>query len=541
MRHWIILAIVALLVGPIYAQDDAPLTADSVDTVTRVDAFGVEGQIAVGDVSNNSSVAYADVQIFAEVFNHDYDLIGEGIGFLVNACGEAVPFDFALQPGQSQRFAATLELFELEDEVARVSISAQGRPTDPAPDVTPEPVPGIVPVVRDDVALMEWVVTEPADDAPADAEPALSLRYGIGCDRDIFTIYDWYSYDLDADTITATEHPNAALVTDPDLRERINLADDALFQRSYLRFPPNSSRRMVYQDRINTLFTAEANGSFQRIIDEELFRSTLQGYIWLPEDRFMAYYFGGYGGGRKALVPGIAGAETIAHNHAMNLHPVEDRLDPAVRIGALAGNPVAEDMLEAARLCPCTGIINTVLNRAGAIAGVFAGELEAAHRAACTLARDLYAVAVERRADLAIAAAGPVRNMLQSHKALFNAYQALAPGGRLVFVAAAPEGFGGNQYEAWLRLGTPEAVIAELRKRAEINGQTALSTLEKAPHALFVTELEAEAVGLMGGRKARDLAHAIDRAREELAAAGVAQPHVLVMPSAAYSVPVPGH
>lgn len=307
MRHWMILAIVALLVGPGYAQDDAPLTADTVTTETRVDAFGVEGQLAVGQVRNTSQDAYADVQIFAEVFNEDDDLIGEGIGFLVNACGEAVPFDFELQPGQSQRFAATLELFELDAEIDRVSISAQGRPTDPAPDGTPQPVPGIVPVVRDDVAMVEWVITEAAEDAE-DAAPTVSLRYGIGCDRDIFTTYDWYSYDLDADTITATEHPNAALVTDPDLRERINLADDALYQRSYLRFPPNSDRRMVYQDRINTLFTAEADGSFQRIIDEELFRSTLQGYIWLPENRFMAYYFGGYGDGVTYLVASIDGA-----------------------------------------------------------------------------------------------------------------------------------------------------------------------------------------------------------------------------------------
>ena len=74
------------------------------------------------------------------------------------------------------------------------------------------------------------------------------------------------------------------------------------------------------------------------------------------------HYFAGFGGGRKAIVPGIAGVETIAHNHAMNLDPHRGRTNPAVRIGVLDGNPVAEDMLDAARLVNPDFIVNTVLN-----------------------------------------------------------------------------------------------------------------------------------------------------------------------------------
>ena len=85
------------------------------------------------------------------------------------------------------------------------------------------------------------------------------------------------------------------------------------------------------------------------------------------------HYFGGFGGGRKSIVPGMAGVETIAHNHALNLDPHSDRLNPDVRIGRLARNPVAEAMLEAARLQPVDVIINTVLNRRGEICGLFAG------------------------------------------------------------------------------------------------------------------------------------------------------------------------
>lgn len=249
------------------------------------------------------------------------------------------------------------------------------------------------------------------------------------------------------------------------------------------------------------------------------------------------HYFGGFGGGRKSIVPGLAGLDTIAHNHALNLHREKDELDPAVRIGVLDGNPVAEDMLEGAEACAIDCLINTVLNRDGEIAGVFVGDMNAAHRAACEFARSLYAVNIRDRADVVIASAGKARNYIQSHKALFNAYQAVKPGGRIIFLAEAPEGFGGNKFTQWLNLGSRERIIAELRKNAEINGQTALSTIEKGPITLFVTELSAEQCALMGGRKADSLDAALAVVRDEMQQSDVANPSVYLMPSASYTVP----
>ncbi|MBI1317536.1 MAG: nickel-dependent lactate racemase [Candidatus Hydrogenedens sp.] len=251
------------------------------------------------------------------------------------------------------------------------------------------------------------------------------------------------------------------------------------------------------------------------------------------------HYFGGFGGGRKSLVPGIAGVETIAANHARNLHPTLNQLNPAVRIGTLAGNPVAEDMLAAAKFCPVAFIVNTVLDRQGAIAGLFAGEMESAHQAACDLAARLFCVPIAEQADLVIATAGKAKNFIQSHKALFNAYQAMKPGGRMIFAARAEEGYGGNKFKQWLSLGTQDAVIAELRKNAEINGQTALSTLEKSPSAIMVTDLSADEVALLGACKADSLEAALAQAREEFAAAGNHEPTIWLMPSAPYTVPMP--
>ena len=247
------------------------------------------------------------------------------------------------------------------------------------------------------------------------------------------------------------------------------------------------------------------------------------------------HYFAGFGGGPKAVLPGIASVEAISHNHAMNLDRREDRINPDVRIGALAGNPVAEDMLEGARLAGVDFLLNTVLNRQGRIAGVFAGDLEAAHRAAAEFARSMFAVPIREKADLVIASAGSAKNFVQSHKALYNAYQAVKREGRIVFLSPCEEGLGGERFAQWVRLRDRAAIMAGLRRQSEINGQTALSTLEKAPITLFVTEMTQEDVELLGGRKVQSLRDALRVAREDLG--HVQRPSFYLMPSASYSVP----
>lgn len=246
------------------------------------------------------------------------------------------------------------------------------------------------------------------------------------------------------------------------------------------------------------------------------------------------HYFGGFGGGRKALLPGVAARDTIAHNHAMNLDPREDRVNPAVRIGVLEGNPVAEDMLEGALKVRTEMLVNTVLDRRGQIAGVFAGDLAQAHRAACAFAADRYTAPIAERAGLVIAAVGATKNYVQTHKALYNAYQAVKPGGRIILLAPCEEGLGGEQFAQWMRLGSRAAIIAALRRQSEINGQTALSTIEKTPITTLVSELSAEDAALLGVRTASNLQAAVDALRPELPA----DPSCWVMPSAAYTVPV---
>lgn len=249
------------------------------------------------------------------------------------------------------------------------------------------------------------------------------------------------------------------------------------------------------------------------------------------------HYFGGFGGGRKSIVPGIAGVKTIAANHSLNLDPKEDRLNPDVAIGRMAGNPVAEDMLECAKRCFDAFLINTILNRAGEIACIVCGDLEAAHDDACNGARDMFTVPVREKADFVVASAGSAKNFIQSHKSLYNAFQVVKPGGPIILATPATEGYGGHRFAEWIDLGSPEAIIAELRRNAEINGQTALSTLEKARNAVFVSEMSREHIEALGAHKAHSLDEALAHVRTWLEKEGIRHPTCYIMPDAPFSVP----
>jgi lactate racemase len=84
--------------------------------------------------------------------------------------------------------------------------------------------------------------------------------------------------------------------------------------------------------------------------------------------------FAGFTGGRKAILPGVAGYETIVRNHALSmLH------HPCARPGILEGNPIHEEMLEAARLASLDFIVNVALDRELRPIAVSCGDVALAH------------------------------------------------------------------------------------------------------------------------------------------------------------------
>jgi nickel-dependent lactate racemase len=155
----------------------------------------------------------------------------------------------------------------------------------------------------------------------------------------------------------------------------------------------------------------------------------------------------GYSGGRKSLVPGVAGFRTTTFNHRMIF-------DPDCRAGKLDGNPAHEDLLEACRLAGPDFIVNLVLSPEGKLIRAVAGHFDLAHREGCLTVDRMLRVEIEAPYDLIVASAGgfPLDiDLRQAHKGLENACQALRPGGSILFYAECPNGAGIGSFEDYVR------------------------------------------------------------------------------------------
>jgi nickel-dependent lactate racemase len=187
------------------------------------------------------------------------------------------------------------------------------------------------------------------------------------------------------------------------------------------------------------------------------------------------HYYAGYGGGRKSVLPAVSGEETIKHNHAMLLHA-------NARTGVLAGNPVHEDMTEAARLAKVNFIVNVVTNSKGEIVKAFAGDLEQAFLEAVKTVDEMYRVTVDRRADIVVASPGGYpadMNLFQAYKAVDNALEAVKRGGVIILVAECPEGHGNQVFYDWMmRFGELKAVEREIKRNFVLGGHKAYYLLK---------------------------------------------------------------
>lgn len=278
-RIWIVL-ICLLWGGVVSAQADA-LSASKPTLVTKQDVYGQPTLYANGTIQNTTAdKAFTNIELEATAYDADGEEVGEGLGYLANACGASLLPDFVLNPGAEQFYVIPLELYDPEANVERVDVTVDSSPAD---SVTPTEIPlgvGVKQIDNREVAKVEWI-----DDQ--------SLRYAEGCHRDIFTNWTWRTYDLQTGAISQTQHPKAELVTEA-LRRQLGLLDPLYFQHSLLSFDPNG-RRLVYQTELNTVLSAESDGSFKRRMLDKLSDRTLQGISWLDKGIFLAYYYGAVG------------------------------------------------------------------------------------------------------------------------------------------------------------------------------------------------------------------------------------------------------
>ena len=182
------------------------------------------------------------------------------------------------------------------------------------------------------------------------------------------------------------------------------------------------------------------------------------------------HYFAGFSGGRKSILPGICGRKTIEANHAKMVYSDS-------RAGNLKGNPVHQEMQEAAEKVGVDFNINVVTDENHQIVAIVAGELFTSWQQGVEICKQIYICPIEKKADVVIASAGGYPkdiNVYQAQKALENACHAVKPGGTIILLAECTEEYGEATFEKWIEeANTPDDIIKRLKNKFVLGGHKA--------------------------------------------------------------------
>lgn len=230
------------------------------------------------------------------------------------------------------------------------------------------------------------------------------------------------------------------------------------------------------------------------------------------------HFLAGFGGGRKSIVPGIAGRETINTNHCNALLPgFGSGSNPQACSGNLSPeNPFHDDLQECAAFAKPAYLLNVVADADQNVVAAFAGDWLKAHRAAAELVEKMDGVTIAARRKLVIASAGGYPrdiNLYQTSKTLANALLTVAEGGTMILLSQCGEGFGDPGCEAQIT-GYDSMADRERALRADfsIGGYVGFDFAEAAEkyHLILVTGLPAEKFAKTKIRTAKTLDEALD-------------------------------
>ncbi len=244
------------------------------------------------------------------------------------------------------------------------------------------------------------------------------------------------------------------------------------------------------------------------------------------------HYFAGYSGGAKAIMPGVSTREAIQANHSMMVRE-------EACVGRIKGNPIREDIEEAAALCGVDFILNVVLDEHKKIIKAVAGDITEAHRAGCAFLDTLYRKEVAKRADIVIVSQGGAPkdlNLYQTQKALDNAKHAVRDGGIIVLVGSCREGLGEKTFEEWLTTAQkPADLIDRIKREFKLGGHkaAAIAMVQQRADIYLVSEMAPELVKSLFMAPFATVQEAYDAAAAKLGE----DASVLVMPYGGSTLP----
>lgn len=249
----------------------------------------------------------------------------------------------------------------------------------------------------------------------------------------------------------------------------------------------------------------------------EINRLAYEADLLVAEGFIEPHFFAGFSGGRKSVLPGIAGRSTVLGNHCS-----EFIAHPSARTGILEGNPLHIDMLWAAKTAKLAYIVNVVLNAEKEVIYAVAGDAEAAHKAGTDFLSGLcQAEAIP--ADIVITTNGgyPLdQNVYQAVKGMTAAEATVKQGGVIIMLARCNDGIGGDHFYRQLAqepdIDKTMALFLSRGKEQTVpdqwQTQVFLRVLKKAT-VIFLSEMDDATIREMHMLPAKTMEEALQKAK----------------------------
>jgi nickel-dependent lactate racemase len=245
------------------------------------------------------------------------------------------------------------------------------------------------------------------------------------------------------------------------------------------------------------------------------------------------HYFAGYTGGRKFLLPALAGFQSVEMNHSL-------ALDERARILSLDGNPVHEDFMEALDIFDRYDDIFSIqlaVNAKHEIGFSSSGHIVQSFMEAVKRAKEMYVAPVQTKADIVISVAKPPMDvdLYQSQKSFDNVKLALNEGGVLILVSRCTDGIGDRGFFDILASG--EDVLKKAKENYKFGYHKAVKITEllNKAHVFAVTDLPQELLKSISITPYRNVQTALEDATKLMGR----ESKILIVQDSGITVPVP--
>lgn len=232
------------------------------------------------------------------------------------------------------------------------------------------------------------------------------------------------------------------------------------------------------------------------------------------------HFFAGFSGGRKSVLPGVAGRKTVLGNHCY-----EFIASKYARTGILENNPIHNDMVWAAQKAKLNFIVNVVLNSEKEAIYAVAGNTVLAHKKGTDFLYDLCKVK-KVPSDIVITTNGgyPLdQNVYQSIKGMTAAEATVKENGVIIMLASSTDGVGGEHlYHQMADEKSISKTIEIFSKRGkdetepdQWQSQILLRILMRAS-VIYISEVEDEIIEKMHMIPAHSIQEALQKAKDIL-------------------------